>query len=204
VGGGIADYPSRKRCSMMKLRLEIGCSATGIRVAGWFVVLMTGLAAIVLDGSAGAAAEPKTAAVFDFELIDTSLEGEMRGRQPAETARLGLISDHLRRLLADSGKYAVIDTAPAALDIEAAGFLHACNGCESDIARQLGAELAVRGTVQKVSNLILNVNIYVIDAKTGGHVDGMSVDVRGNTDESWLRGVSYIVKNRLAADPAPQ
>ena len=174
------------------------------RITCWLAVLMTGLAATLPDGAAGAAAEPKTAAVFDFELIDTSLEGAMRGPQPAEQARLGLVSDHLRRLLADSGKYTVIDTAPAASAIEAAGFLHGCNGCEADIARQLGAEFAVRGTVQKVSNLILNVNIYVSNAKSGEYVEGMSVDVRGNTDESWLRGVSYIVKNRLAADPAPE
>lgn len=167
-------------------------------IARWLVVLMTGLATLPVDGTAGAAAEPKTAAVFDFELIDTSLEGEMRGPQAVEQARLGLISDHLRRLLADTGKYTVIDIAPAAQAIEAAGFLHGCNGCEADIAGQLGAELAVTGTVQKVSNLILNVNIYVSDAKTGRHLNGMSVDIRGNTDESWLRGVSYIVRNRLA------
>jgi len=174
------------------------------RVICWLVVLMTGSAATIMDGAAGAAAEPKTVAVFDFELIDTSLEGEIRGPQAAEQARLGLISHHLRRLLADSGKYIVIDTAPATSAVEDAGFLHGCNGCEADIARQIGAELAVRGTVQKVSNLILNINIYVSNAKTGGHVEGMSVDVRGNTDESWLRGVSYIVRNRLAEDPAPE
>lgn len=188
----------------MWLKRETAYSAIASRVTRWLAVLMAGLAVVVLECAVGTAAEPKTAAVFDFELIDTSLEGEMRGPQPVEQARLGLISSHLRRLLADSGKYAVIDTAPAASAIEAAGFLHGCNGCEADIARQLGAEFAVRGTVQKVSNLILNINIYVSNAKTGGHVDGMSVDVRGNTDESWLRGVSYIVRNRLAADPAPE
>lgn len=186
----------------MNLKWETGHPAIANGAARWLVVLMTGFAVIVLNGGTGVAAEPRTAAVFDFELIDTSLEGAMKGEQPAEQARLGLISDHLRRILADTGKFAVIDTAPAAAVIKNAGFLHSCNGCEADIARQLGAELAVRGTVQKVSNLILNVNIYVSDAKTGGHVDGMSVDIRGNTDESWLRGVSYIVKNRLALDPS--
>jgi hypothetical protein len=151
---------------------------------------------------AGARADgPRTAAVFDFELIDTSLEGEMRGAQPAEQARLILISERLRELLAQSGRYAPVDIAPAAAAIEAAGSLYGCNGCESDIARQLGAELAVRGVVQKVSNLILNITIYVTEAETGGHVAGASVDIRGNTDESWVRGVSYIVRNRLAAEP---
>lgn len=158
-------------------------------------------AAMALPAASAARAEaPKKAAVFDFELIDTSLEGQMRGTQPAELARLALVSDRLRELLAASGKYEVVDLAPAAARIEAAGLLYGCNGCEADIARSLGADLAIRGVVQKVSNLILNMTVFVTDAKTGAHVGGMSVDMRGNTDESWLRGVRYIVRNRLAKD----
>lgn len=159
---------------------------------------------VCLVMSAGARAdEPRTAAVFDFELIDTSLEGELRGVQPAEQARLVLISERLRELLAQTGRYAPVDIAPAAAALESAGRLYGCNGCESGIANDLGADLAVRGVVQKVSNLILNMTVYVTDARTGGHVAGASVDIRGNTDESWLRGVSYLVRNRLAAGTAP-
>ncbi len=166
-------------------------------LAACLAVLMLGL---VVPAAAWAAA-PRTAAVFDFELIDTSLEGELRGAQPAEQARLILISERLRELLAQSGRYTVVDLAPARAAIEEAGTLYGCNGCESDIAQQLGADLAVRGVVQKVSNLILNMTVYVTEAGTGGHVTGASVDIRGNTDESWLRGVAYLVRNRLAADP---
>ncbi|MFQ5764001.1 MAG: DUF3280 domain-containing protein, partial [Rhodospirillales bacterium] len=139
----------------------------------------------------------KKAAVFDFELIDTSLEGEIRGTNPAEQKRLRLISDLLRRQLAASGAYVVIDTAPAAAAIGAAGYLYGCNGCEADIARSLGAELAFTGTVQKVSNLILNINLYVRDVTSRKRIKAMSVDIRGNTDTSWSHGVSYIVRNRL-------
>lgn len=113
-----------------------------------------------------------------------------------------MVSNRLRQLLAQSGRYVLVDTAPAAAEVEAAGYLYGCNGCESEIARKLGADVAVRGVVQKVSNLILNMTVYVTDAETGGHLDGMSVDMRGNTDESWLRGVRYIVRNRLAVDPS--
>ena len=28
-----------------------------------------------------------------------------------------------------------------------------------------------------------------------------SVDIRGNTDESWMRGMTYMVKNYVLADP---
>jgi hypothetical protein len=52
------------------------------------------------------------------------------------------------------------------------------------LARRIGAELAITGTVQKVSNLILNMNIYVRDASSGATTAAMSADMRGNTDET--------------------
>jgi hypothetical protein len=62
-----------------------------------------------------------TAAVFDFELYDTSLEGEVRGLNEAEQQRLGMISELLRRLMVESGRYRVADLTPVAAEIEAAG-----------------------------------------------------------------------------------
>jgi hypothetical protein len=66
-------------------------------------------------------------------------------------------------------------------------------------AQQLGADLAITGVVQKVSNLILNMNIYLRDTHTGRLVTVMSADFRGNTDESWSRTTSYLLRNRLLA-----
>jgi uncharacterized protein YeeX (DUF496 family) len=67
------------------------------------------------------------------------------------------------------------------------------------MAKRLGAELAITGTVQKVSNLILNMNIYVRDVWSGATVTAMSADMRGNTDESWSRALDYLIRNRLLA-----
>ena len=49
--------------------------------------------------------------------------------------------------------------------------------------------------VQKVSNLILNINVEVRNVATGGTVYAKSVDMRGNTDEAWLRGARRLVDN---------
>ena len=148
-------------------------------------------------GMGVAMAEAQRLAVFDFELIDTSLEGEVSGERADEQQRLILISDLLRQLLGDSGRYEIVDIAPAAAEIEKAGYIHGCNGCDGKIARSLGAELAMTGTVQKVSNLILNINLYLRDAESGERLKAMSVDIRSNTDKSWSRGVSYLVRNRI-------
>jgi hypothetical protein len=69
----------------------------------------------------------------------------------------------------------------------------------TDLAAAAGAEQAITGTVQKVSNLILNINVYLWDVRSGEQTGGTSVDIRGNTDESWSRGVSYLVRNRILA-----
>jgi hypothetical protein len=150
--------------------------------------------------SRAASAQGLRAAVFDFDFVDTSLEGASGTVRGDEAARLALISDTLRRMLAERG-ITVVDLAPARERIAKAAPLTRCNGCDLELARELGAELAVTGLVQKISNLILNINVTIRDARDGEAVRGGSVDIRGNTDESWSRGISYLVRNRLYDPP---
>jgi len=169
-----------------------------MRISGLVVALM-------LLASAPAAAEPPKAAVFDFELLDTSLQGEMNGPQADEQRRLKDVTEQLRKALAESGKYAVLDIAPVNAAAHASN-LQACGGCDVQYAQQLGADLAITGLVQKVSALILNMNIYLRDAHSGQLITVMSADFRSNTDESWSRAMSYLLRNRLLAphDGAPR
>jgi len=164
------------------------------RLRVWAALLLFSLAPWT-----AATAEPVKLAVFDFELIDTSLEGEVSGPREDEQNRLQMISDLLRTKLAESGRYSIADLSPLNEKIDGAGYLYNCNGCVTDLAAAAGAEQAITGTVQKVSNLILNINVYLWDVKTGEQTGGTSVDIRGNTDESWSRGVSYLVRNRILA-----
>lgn len=158
----------------------------------WSMLILVLIAFLVSPAAAAS-----NLAVFDFELIDSSLEGEMQGPRADEQERIVKISDQLRQLLKDKRSYTLVDLAPAADAIGKAGFLHGCNGCAVNIAKPLGADLALIGTVQKVSNLILNINVYVWDTAKAREVYRTSVDIRGNTDESWAHGVSYLVRNRL-------
>jgi len=150
--------------------------------------------------AAAVSAEPArpTVAVFDFELIDTSLEGTLRGPRDDERARLAHVGTQLRERLRESGRFDVLDVAPVAGEA-AASNLQSCGGCDIALAKRIGAELAITGTVQKVSNLILNMNIYVRDVSAETTVAVMSADMRGNTDESWSRALDWLVRNRLLA-----
>jgi hypothetical protein len=166
-------------------------ASTIARIAAFVVAL------ILLVFSA-ASAEPLKAAVFDFELLDTSLQGEVNGPRADEQRRLKEVTEQLRKALAESGRFVVLDIAPVDAAAHASN-LQACGGCDVEFARRLGADLAVTGLVQKVSALILNMNIYLRDAHTGQLITAMSADFRSNTDESWSRTLSYLLRNRLLA-----
>jgi hypothetical protein len=164
-----------------------------------FIMRITAfVVALTLIVSTAAHADPPKVAVFDFELVDTSLQGEVDGPRTDEARRLINAGDQVRKALTESGKFAVLDIAPVNAAAHGSN-LQACGGCDAQLAQRLGADLAITGVVQKVSNLILNINIYLRDAHTGQLVTSMSADFRGNTDESWSRAASYLLRNRLLA-----
>ena len=143
-------------------------------------------------------AESPSVAVFDFELIDTSLQGEIDGQRKDEQDRLAHAAAQLRQALQESGQFRVLDIAPVASAAHNSN-LQSCGGCDVLLAQQIGADLAITGVVQKVSNLILNMNIFLRDARTGQPVALMSADMRGNTDESWSRTTGWLIRNRMLA-----
>ena len=151
-----------------------------------------------LFAATAARAEPPKAAVFDFQLANL-------GAQPpteADKARLGPLSDLLRQQLQDSGRYRVVSTEPVKEDVAKSADLRKCGGCADDFARKIVADVAITGEIQKVSNLILNINVYVKDLKAKTPEKAYSVDIRGDNDLSFQHGVKYLVKNNLP--PAEQ
>ena len=139
---------------------------------------------------------PKSAAVMEFDLFDDMSAYEDPVVIESENRRIALISDALRQELEQRALYRVLDNGPAAALIEglkARQNLRNCNGCEIDIGKALDAEVIVIGWVQKVSNLILNINVQIKDVPTGEMLYAKSVDLRSNTDQSWLRGIRYMV-----------
>ncbi len=137
-------------------------------------------------------------AFFGFQLINTSLESST----PSETARVEMLNDLLRERLDSSGRFAIVPIPGEMQQRIAAGpDISGCNGCERGYARSIGADWAAWGTVQKVSNLILNINLYIEDAATGKTGFVKSVDIRGNTDESWRHGLDYMLRHYLFGEP---
>jgi hypothetical protein len=155
------------------------------------------LLALLLGATTVRAAEVPRVAFFGFSLINTSLEPT----RPEEEARLRMIGKLFTGKLVASGKFKIVPVSAEGQKALGGAAIENCNGCEREAAIASGADWAAWGTVQKVSNLILNINLYMEDARSGKMEFARSVDIRGNTDESWQHGINYIVKNYLLNQP---
>ncbi|WP_166802503.1 DUF3280 domain-containing protein [Microvirga pakistanensis] len=155
---------------------------------------------VLMLASPAVAAEPFRTVVFDLELIDMSQEADA-GIRDDQTRRLQRVSDELRELLRSSPQIQLIDWTDKIDEVRQKSPLHNCNGCAEDLAKELGADLLVSGIVQKTSNLILSFAITIKDVRSGKPIRGGQADIRGNTDDSWLRGIRWVAKNRLLSEP---
>src|SRR3978361_1919044 len=106
------------------------------------IMRIAALVALTLLLPVSAHADPPKAAVFDFELLDTSLQGEIDGPRGDEQQRLVRTSEQIRKGLADSGKFAILDITPVN-DAAHAANLQACGGCDVDLAQKPGAALSL-------------------------------------------------------------
>ena len=170
-----------------------------------FYTLLSIVAAIF--ASATAHSEEKISlAVYPCELYDTSGSGDADQKR-RDTARVKMVSEVLRDGMAAKPFYELVDTSRAnEVDspnawFAADGLFRECGGCEAEITRLLGARLSMACVVQKVSNLILSINLYMRDSKTERLVANYSASMRGNTDYTWARSAKWLLKNRLANPP---
>ncbi|SFH06663.1 Protein of unknown function [Palleronia marisminoris] len=142
-------------------------------------------------------AEELPVAVFDIAFVNYSQEVEFGATNEAEKARALMLSAEFRTLIETSGRYALVDTAMAETELALHGNPFGCNACEAKIAAKLGAERSFTGAVQKLSNLVQTIVIRERDTRSGEVMAQYQTDIRGNTDEAWLRGLRWLMKNRM-------
>ena len=134
--------------------------------------------------------------VLDFELVDDQNNPLTKA---AQVLRLRNATVQLQRELAEQGLYRIVDPAPSQALLgrlrEQQEFLYRCDDCAAQVGTLLGVELVMVTWVQKVSELILNLNVQILDVKTEQVVFTKSVDMRGNDDVSWMRAVRFLVRD---------
>lgn len=149
--------------------------------------------------AAGTTQAQEKVAFFGLTMIDDSLQTTELGQDPDEVARLETLERMVAARFAEEG-YDLVDLEPARADIDRVANIAKCYGCDTRIAADLGADYSLVGEVQKTSNLILALNLQLRSVETGEMVKGGVADIRGNTDETWERGMRYILKNRFFAE----
>jgi Protein of unknown function (DUF2380) len=174
----------------MNRRLLLAAACTGALICAWHPLP-------ALAGAAESAAPPlRSLAVLDFELVDDQNNPVTKADQER---RLAEATRQLTAELSQLGLYRVVDAAPsAALQRTLRSqqeYLYRCDDCAVRVGRLLSAELVAGTWVQKVSELILNVNVQIVDVAAQKVIFSKSVDLRGNDDESWRRAVHYLVRD---------
>jgi hypothetical protein len=143
-----------------------------------------------------AAAAPATAAIFPFEIYDTSGEAP----RPDLTERLAMATRVLSEVLEKTGRFSPVDLGPFSAEIAATAPRYQCGNCFLPVARQAGAALAVVSVAHKVSSLITSMDIWILDASSGAAVAHLGGQIRGDTAEAYEHGVRFLVRNRLPDD----
>jgi hypothetical protein len=167
--------------------------AHGVRL---FRAVVAVLALVAGFGASPAWAGPVPIAVMNCLLIDDNAAYNDADTNRIQQARIDMIGNAVRAQLDASGRYRVADNAGAAdliARLGAAQDLTTCEGCARQVGRELHVEQVAVCWVQKVSNLILNLNLRVEDVAGGKTLFQRSVDIRGNTDLSWQRGARALV-----------
>lgn len=144
--------------------------------------------------TAAAAGGSQSVAFAGFRIINDSLEP----LSEAERERARMLDRIAKKEMSATGRFEFVDIPnDIAQEMAKGPDIGECNGCEVDYGRRLGADLIGWGTVQKVSNLILNLNLYLADVETGKMTYVKSVDIRGNNDRSWRKGLEWMLEHYM-------
>ena len=166
-----------------------------------FAIRMLALLGVILGTPAFAAdPAPIKIAVFDFELEDVSAAGAAaQNDAAADFARMRDVSAQARRLLTQSGRYSLVDTAPADAEAVMTRSLHNCNGCDAGIALRLGAEQSMIGLITRVGKTEYYASLQITDVRSGKVVSQQAAFFTG-ADDAWASGVRMLLRHGALAD----
>jgi len=145
----------------------------------------------VRDALAGP--QPIPLALFPFELDDTSA-GAALGDSETDRKALQQATEAVRQLLAQSGRYRLVDGAGG---MTSGHPLRDCEDCEARIARELGAQQSLLGIVRRIGRTEYIIGFRVRQAATGAVIVAGDSGLRLGANYSWDRGALRLVRERL-------
>jgi uncharacterized protein DUF2380 len=185
-------HPTSRKRELTPVRM----TRISLTIVSMVVMLLsfTGLTSI----AANAPKSPVKIAVFDFELDDVTPAASILGESTSSAAVLKQVSSEARRMLAESGRYSVIDVSSTDAKPPAGKSLIDCDACEAGIARRLGAQQSLIGVVRRVTQTDYYVLIRIRDARSGKILDEQGANFAGS-EEGWPSGVRMLIKHQVLA-----
>jgi len=139
-------------------------------------------------------------AVFDFELDDVSPAASLLGQTTSDETAMEKVNSEARRMLAESGRFILVDVGDVQAQPVKAKLLRNCDGCQSGIALQAGADQALIGVVRRVTQTDYYVLVQISDAQTGKVLDQQEANFAGGP-EGWASGVRMLLKHQVLVSP---
>ena len=137
-------------------------------------------------------------AVFDFELEDATPAAALLGETTRSEPVMEKVSGEARRMLAESGRYNLIDVSKVDAKPVRDRALRTCEGCEAGIALEVGADQALVGIVRRITQTDYYVVVQISDARTGKVLNQQSANFAGGPD-GWASGVRMLLKHQVLA-----
>lgn len=162
------------------------------------VALAAGVSLNPAAATGPASPAPVKIAVFDFELDDMSPAAALTNLNTTEASSIAQVSAAARNELEKSGRYTLVDTHKADIRAVTDKKLRDCDGCEAQIARQLGADQALIGVLRRATQTDYYIAIQIRDAHTGKVLEVQEANFAGD-QTGWPTGVRMLIKHQLLA-----
>jgi hypothetical protein len=160
-------------------------------------MLLISAVALTAVSATAATPAPIKLAVFAFELDDFSPAVSTGAEDPADASQLARVTEDVRNLLSQSGRYELISVESADAVAAKKHMLRDCNGCDAPLALKLGAEQSLVGVVKRISRTEYQVRFQLRDTRTGEIIAEADTGLRMGAMDSWNRGAVRLIKDRL-------
>src|SRR5213082_599655 len=195
----LRDPYDRMCAAIGRISMHLGTKSTRtLSAIGSIGVLLLSGANVAAFAADAEKLPPIKIAVFDFELEDVSPASLLLGETTSNAADMERVSSEARRVLAQSGRYSLIDVSKVDAKPVTERSLRDCDGYETAIALQLGAEQSLVGVVRRVTQTDYYVLVRIRDARTGKMLDEEEANFAGGAD-GWASGVRMLIKHQVLA-----
>jgi hypothetical protein len=152
------------------------------------------IACIVLPVTANAV-QGERLVVLPFEMVDNT---PVPGGDERNQEMLDKITRFIAQRIEQEGLFEVIPQNQVNEAVSAAQlgtYIHTCNRCEYDLAKQVGGDKVMIGWIYKMSMLILTMHIEIKTVASEKTLISKAYDFRGDNEKAWRRAAQYMVRD---------